>query len=178
MIDRRDERTLIAEARDGSAGAFVALVRRHQQPLRSFLRRVCYDFVEADDIAQETLTTAWTKLDSYRGDSSFRSWLCGMAYRKAADAGRSDSRRRAREARAVTVPEPAPDATDERMDLERAFASLTREQRAAVALCWAEGCSNAEAAAILGLPLGTLKSMLARARVRLRVSLGECDDER
>jgi RNA polymerase sigma-70 factor (ECF subfamily) len=177
MTDARDDRALITEARAGSASAFVALVRRHQQPLRSFLRRVCYDFVEADDIAQETLTTAWARLDTYRGDSSFRSWLCGMAFRKAADAGRSDRRRRMREAQAELIAEAADGGTaDDRLDLDRAFATLSREQRAAVALCWAEGCSNAEAAEILNIPVGTVKSLLARARLRLRLSLGESDD--
>lgn len=176
MSDARDDRALIAEALAGSAGAFVALVRRHQQPLRSFLRRVCYDFVEADDIAQEVLATAWARLDTYRGDSSFRSWLCGMAYRKAADAGRSDRRRRAREAQADAMAQAPGGTADDRLDLDRAFATLSREQRAAVALCWAQGCSNAEAAQILGMPVNTVKSLLARARLRLRLSLGECDD--
>jgi RNA polymerase sigma-70 factor (ECF subfamily) len=71
------------------------------------------------------------------------------------------------------MPRAADDAADDRVDLDRAFAALSREQRAAVALCWAEGCSNAEAAEILNMPLGTVKSLLARARLRLRLSLGE-----
>jgi RNA polymerase sigma-70 factor (ECF subfamily) len=58
MTQPGDERGLIAEARSGSTTAFVVLVQRHQQPLRTFLRRVCHDFVEADDIAQETFLTA------------------------------------------------------------------------------------------------------------------------
>jgi RNA polymerase sigma-70 factor (ECF subfamily) len=177
MSDRSDDQTLIAEALRGSGSAFVTLVQRHQQPLRSFLRRVCRDFVEADDIAQETFLTAWSRLDGYRGQSSFRSWLCGMAYRKALEAGRSDRRRRAREEQAGR-PE-AGDSVggdpDERMDLDRAFRTLSRAQRAAVVLCWADGYSHADAAETLNMPIGTLKSHLVRSRERLRLALGEAD---
>ena len=64
---------------------------------------------------------------------------------------------------------PAPPATDAamRIDIDRALAALPTRERAAALLCYGEGCSHSEAAAILGLPLGTLKSIVMRARAQL-----------
>lgn len=78
-----DDAKLIAAARGGDHGAFSDLVDRHQQALRAFLRRVCLDLNDVDDIAQETLIAAWTQLWRYRGGASLRTWLCAIAWRKA-----------------------------------------------------------------------------------------------
>ena len=67
-------------------------------------------------------------------------------------------------------PEARPDP-DIRIDLGRALAALGARERAAALLCYGEGCSHAEAAEIMGLPLGTLKSIVARARTALAASL-------
>ena len=151
---------------------FADLVREHQGPLRSFLRRFCWSFDEADDLAQETFIAAWQQLDRFRGESSFRSWLFGIGYRKALASGRSRSRRMAREAQVADADEPAaPMPAELRLDLMRALQTLSEPQRAAVALCWGSGFSHEEAAETLGQPLGTVKSHLNRARERLRAEL-------
>ena len=151
---------------------FADLVREHQGPLRSFLRRFCWSFEEADDLAQETFIAAWQQLGRFRGESSFRSWLFGIGYRKALAGGRSRSRRIARETQAAEAGEAAaPMPAELRLDLARALQSLSEPQRAAVALCWGSGFSHDEAADALGQPLGTLKSHLNRARERLRAEL-------
>jgi RNA polymerase sigma factor (sigma-70 family) len=151
---------------------FADLVREHQGPLRSFLRRVCWSFEEADDLAQETFITAWQQLGRFRGDSSFRSWLFGIGYRKALASGRARSRRLARETELADAAEPAEAVPAEvRIDLKRALASLSEAQQAAVALCWGSGFSHEEAAGTLELPLGTVKSHLNRARDRMRAEL-------
>jgi RNA polymerase sigma factor (sigma-70 family) len=151
---------------------FADLVREHQGPLRSFLRRVCWSFEEADDLAQESFITAWQQLGRFRGDSSFRSWLFGIGYRKALASGRARSRRAAREAAAAEASAPAEGMPAEsRLDVRRAFAALSEAQRAAVALCWGSGFSHEEAAGTLELPLGTVKSHLNRARDRMRAEL-------
>jgi RNA polymerase sigma-70 factor (ECF subfamily) len=99
-----------------------------------------------------------------------------MAYRKALDAGRSERRRRAREAQADQLDERAPSGTaNDRMDLDRAFQSLSTAQKAVAALCWGDGYTHAEAAEALNMPAGTVKSHLLRARERLRLSLGVDD---
>lgn len=166
----------MAAARRGSPEAFRQLVARHQQAVRSFLRRALNDASDADDIAQETFLAAWSRLWRYRGAASFRSWLCAIAWNKALSLTRS----RGRERRRVEAWEPraagARGCVDSRLDLERALAGLPPDQRAAVALCLGGEFSHAEAAEALGLPLGTIKSHVQRGRAKLLAALGGPDD--
>ena len=168
-----DDGALIDEIRIGSERAFNVLIDRHQQAVRGFLRRLLADPSEADDLAQETFMAAWARPESYRGEASVRSWLCAIAWRKARDAQRMWFRRRAREAkwagegeRIAAAPSP------ESAVVARALATLPLEQRAALILCLIHECSHAEAAGILGAPLGTVKSHVARGKARLLAALG------
>ena len=158
---------------------FAGLVREHQGPLRSFLRRICWRPEDADDVAQETFITAWQQFGEFRGDASFRSWLFGIGYRKALASGRSRSRQAVREAK---VAEMAIDtdmtSAELRLDLQNALGVLSEIQRAAVALCWGSGFSHDEAAKTLNLPLGTVKSHLNRARHTLRAELEQSNGSR
>ena len=166
---------LVAQAQAGSAGAFARLVERHQQPLRAFLRRACGDWAAADDLAQETFVTAWSRIGALKTGASVRAWLCGIGYRKNLTAVRSAGRDRAREA-AYEADRDAPAAMGaERVLLERAMGELPADQRACVALCLAADFSHAEAAEALGLPLGTVKSHVTRGRARLLQALGGPD---
>jgi RNA polymerase sigma-70 factor, ECF subfamily len=168
-----DDGALIDQIRDGSERAFNVLIDRHQQAVRGFLRRLLADASDADDLAQETFMVAWTRPGSYRGDASVRSWLCAIAWRKARDAQRAWFRRRAREARwAADVEQIAAAPSPESALVFRALAALPIEQRAAVVLCVIQNFSHAEAAAILGAPLGTVKSHVARGKARLLAALG------
>ena len=162
-------------ARAGSQAAFARLVERHQAALRGFLRRA-HGWAEADDIAQEALVTAWSKLNRLRDDAGFRPWLFGIAWKKAQTAARGARRSAVRDHDwAATEEQTAADGLgpEDRLALEAALAQLSPEQRAAVTLCLAEGWSHGEAAEALGLPLGTVKSHVARGRDRLLASLGE-----
>lgn len=164
---------LVRAARSGSQAAFARLVSLHQPALRSFLRRLNGVWSEADDIAQEALVTAWSNLQRLREDDGFRPWLFGIAYRKALTARRSGVRAAARDgawAEEETGPEGV--SAEERMSLERALSGLPDDQRAAVVLCLGEGWTHAEAAQALELPLGTVKSHVARGRDRLPAELG------
>jgi RNA polymerase sigma-70 factor (ECF subfamily) len=168
-----DDAALIAGIRNGSERAFNVLIDRHQQAVRAFLRRLLADVSEADDVAQETFMVAWTRPATYRGDASVRSWLCAIAWRKAKDAQRVWFRRRARDTRwagdvAHTAAAPSPESAV----VSRALAALPVEQRAAIVLCLLLDFSHAEAADILGAPLGTVKSHVARGRARLLAALG------
>jgi RNA polymerase sigma factor (sigma-70 family) len=170
---------LVEAAKAGSASAFARLVERHQQPLRAFLRRACGDWALADDLAQETFVTAWSRIGRLQTGASVRAWFCGIGYNKHLTALRTRSRDRAREARYEAEREPSAAAmTVERMALEAAMSELPAEQRACVALCLAADFSHSEAAEALGLPLGTVKSHVTRGRARLLVALGGSDDER
>jgi RNA polymerase sigma-70 factor (ECF subfamily) len=173
-----DEARLIAAARRGESRAFAALVDAHQQAVRGFLRRFCGFWADADDIAQEAFVTAWRKLERFEGRSSFRSWVSGIGYRIARDARRSHARSAQRDAdwRAEQEQHGAEAAPiEDRMALATAMAGLPEDQRAAVALCLGEGFSHAEAAAILKLPLGTVKSHVTRGRERLLAALEKRD---
>lgn len=162
---------LVEEARRGSLRAFEALVRRHQPVVRGFLRRLTGDLSLADDLAQDVFVAAWRKLGSYEGRGAFRSWLCRIAYTHFLEDRRASTAR----ARHLAAIEPgrsvARSSADNALDLDRAMAALTGVQRAAIALCYGEGLSHTEAAEVLGLPLGTVKSHVARGRERLMAAL-------
>lgn len=165
---------LIDFARAGSPNAYAQLVARHQQAVRDFLRRFCGDWMEADDLAQETFVAAWTQLDRFAGASSLRSWLCGIAYRKALTARRARARAMARDRAYADAQGDAPTPNrDDRLDLAAAMARLPSAERAAVALCLAAGFSHAEAAESLGLPLGTVKSHVQSGKAKLLEALSD-----
>ena len=164
-----DDAALLAAVRDGSELAFNTIVDRHQQAVRTFLRRMMGNDDDADDLAQETFLVAWGQARSFRGESSVRSWLCGIAWRKAKEAQRTWARRRARETEhhAQLESDTVSPGMEDRLAVKRALAALPLEQRAAVILCLVCGCSHSEAAAILGAALGTVKSHVLRGRERL-----------
>jgi DNA-directed RNA polymerase specialized sigma24 family protein len=165
---------LVAAAKRGGQGAFRELVERHQQAVRSFLRRTGAAPEDADDIAQETFLAAWSSLWRYRGSASVRSWLCAIAWKKRQTALRSRGRERAR-LQGLEAPAPCGAGPDARLDVTAALASLPDDQRAAVALCLGADFSHAEAAEALGLPLGTIKSHVLRGRAKLLAVLGGPD---
>jgi RNA polymerase sigma-70 factor (ECF subfamily) len=167
------EAGLVGQAAQGDRAAFAALVRQHQSRLRSFLRRLTRgDAALADDLAQESFLEAWKKLAQFRGEGSFAGWLLRIAWtrylmearrRKLEPLGDSDEPRDGPETLSM----------DARLDLESALRRLSPAERAGLTLCYAQGFSNAEAAAILDLPPGTLKSHIARGRAKLKALLGD-----
>jgi RNA polymerase sigma-70 factor (ECF subfamily) len=164
---------LVRAARAGSQVAFGRLVERHQQGLRGFLRRAaCAD---ADDIAQEAFVTAWSSLPRLREDEGFRPWLYGIAWRKALTHARSSARSASRDHDWTREQdrEEGGLAVEDRLALQAALADLAPDQRAAVTLCLADGWTHGEAADALGLPLGTIKSHVARGRDKLLSVLGD-----
>lgn len=168
-----DEDTQLAKAAAaGDATAFSQLVRRHEGPVRRFLLRLSGQ--TADDLAQEVFIQAWRLSSTWRGTGSYRSWLMGIAWTQFLAARRSDQRRLARES-AWESPA-APTNTAARIDVSHALSELGERERAAAILCFGEGCSHSEAAEAMGLPLGTLKSVVARARAQLAQRLEVSDD--
>ena len=157
--------------------AFAELVRRHQSQVRSVLRRLAKgDAALADDLAQETFLLAWRNLRRFRFEARFSTWL----YRIAFNAWQSEMRRK----REFTLgldddaPVPGEGGFDEmpdvasRVDLERAMALLSDGERAAIAACYYADLTHEEAAQALGIPLGTVKTHVLRAKARLRARLG------
>lgn len=170
-----DETALVRQSAAGSEAAFAALVDRHQRAVRTFLRRICHDREEAEDLAQETFLTAWSTLRRFKGNSALRTWLFAIAWRKARNARRGWFRGRARDhawAERQELERTINAGQEEAISVRRAVASLPLEQRAALALCLGGEFSHTEAADVLGIPLGTVKSHVKRGRSKLKDMLG------
>lgn len=166
------EAALIARAAAGERGAFARLVQAHQGYLRKLLGRVCRgDQARADDLAQEAFLRAWRALPGFRGEARFRTWLTRLAYSALAAERPALPRAEEEAAHAAADSDFAPGA-DWRIDLDRAMASLSDAQRHALLLCYGADLSHAEAAQVLGWPLGTLKTQVLRAKAALRGRLG------
>ena len=121
-------------------------------------------------LAQECFLEAWRKISQFRGEGSFGGWLCGIAWSRFL----MDRRKRKEEPLAEIKDGAAPDtrqSSEASIDLEKAMARLAPAERAAVTLCCALGHSHGEAAEILRLPLGTVKSHVLRGREKLRTML-------
>jgi len=162
---------LVQRARTGDAAAFGTLVRQHQSKVRGFLRRLTRgDAALADDLAQETFLEAHRKLDQFRGEGSFGAWLCGIAWSRFL-MERRKRREEPLEAPDETASVDTSSASLARLDLEKAMAQLAPPERAALTLCYAFGHSHGEAAEILNLPLGTIKSHVLRGREKLKALL-------
>jgi RNA polymerase sigma-70 factor (ECF subfamily) len=176
-----DAELILAASRDGDREAFAELVRRHQSMVRAVLRRLTGgDTALADDLAQEAFLLAWRRLATFRFEARFSTWL----YRIAFNAWQSE-RRKTREVllgedEAVPEPEAAPQGAgpEDRLDLERALATLSDGERAAVAACYAADLSHEEAARALGIPLGTVKTHILRAKAKLRARLDPTHPQR
>lgn len=176
--DDDSTRDLLQRARAGDAAAFGQLVRQHQSAVRAQLRRLLRgDDAQADDLAQEVFMQAWLKLPQFRGESRLSTWLYRIAWHQYLMARRraepTDDDREA-------GPEPVAPGSDPalRLDLARALDRLPEAQRVAVVHCDVLDLSHEEAAALLGLPLGTLKSSVARGKARLRDWLGDWEPAR
>jgi len=169
---------LVSRALAGSDAAFSRLVERHQAAVRGFLRRALGGgWAEADDVAQDAFLAAWRSLRSLKDPAGVRAWLCGIAWRKAQDRIRRSRRGAARDnVWLETADPPAGVSHEDRLSMIAAMAELPPDVRACVALCLADGWSHGEASVALGLPLGTVKSHVARGRARLLKALGGTDD--
>jgi len=163
-----NEAALLALAATGDSAAFGALVRQHQSRLRGFLRRLARgNHALADDLAQETFLEAWRKIGQFRADGTFSGWLARIAYRRYLMWARQRKLEPldgvADDVEAHSGPPP-----ELRLDLEKAMTRLSLPERAALTLCYALEYTQEEAADTLEMPLGTLKSHVARGREKLR----------
>lgn len=133
--------------------------------MRAFLLRLCRgDCHLADDLAQEAFVKAWRMAASWRGDGSYEGWLLRIAWRSFLSDRRGRRDEVGLDEASAGSQESDPNSA---IDVDRALARLGPRERAAALLCLGEGWSHGEAAEILDLPLGTLKSIVARARAQL-----------
>jgi RNA polymerase sigma factor (sigma-70 family) len=136
--------------------------------------RLAPEFGSADDLAQDTFLRAWTRAGTYDGDGRYRAWLLGIAWTTFLMDARTRRRRPPAYVGQAVAAEPSAAAHAEPIVAD-AMKRLKPEDRAAVMLCHVLGHSHQEAAAILGFPLGSLKSRVARGTAQLIKLLGNGD---
>ncbi|MDN5919591.1 MAG: RNA polymerase sigma factor SigM [Pseudonocardia sp.] len=163
------DRELLADHLAGVTGAFDELFRRYRDRLWAVAFRILGDRTDAEDAVQEAFLSA-LRTRSYRGDAEVGTWLHRILVNKCMNRMHRARLHLVAEARPLEAPGRGPDlssAVTSRLALDGALALLAPEQRAAVVLVDALGYPVAEAAAILEVPPGTVKSRSARGRARL-----------
>lgn len=171
--DARD-RALLAAHVAGDPDAFDELVRRNRTRMWAVALRTLGDPEEAADAVQDACVSAFRAAGSYRGEARVSTWLHRVVVNACLDRAR---RRAARPT--VPLPDQPPadgrDALAERetaLEVTKGLQALPEDQRVALVLVDLEGLSVAEAAAVLEVPEGTVKSRCSRGRARLAVLLG------
>ena len=182
MRDLQEEKW-VADARRGDTAAFESLLRRYEKRVLALTGRMCRNPEDAQEAAQEAFLAAWQGLSSFRGDSSFSTWLYRLTTNLCIDWLRRQKRRQ-ETAPAVSLddeeaplPEPAdprgsPEEELERRELrravERGLQALPDHHRQVLVMRELSGMSYQEIGAVLDLDLGTVKSRIARARLALK----------
>jgi RNA polymerase sigma-70 factor (ECF subfamily) len=171
VVSGPDDRALLAAHAAGDPDAFGELVRRHRDRLWAVALRTLGDREEAADALQDALVSAYRAAPGFRGDAAVTTWL----HRIVVNACLDRVRRRRPTVPLPADPAPVDDRTDSiatRLTVRAALAQLPAEQCAALVLVDLEGFGVAEAATILGVAEGTVKSRCSRGRARLAVLLG------
>lgn len=171
---------LLPAAARGDLDAFEALVRRYQHRVVSLARTLTGSPDEAEDLAQEVFVRVYKSLGAFRGDSLFRTWL----YTVTVNVSRSHHARKRRQQDVWAdsgadddMPFDPPDTDDfegawlTRDAVARALERLPADQRTVVTLRDVHGLDYREIAEMLGIPMGTVESRIARGRSRLRAVL-------
>ncbi|SFL62713.1 RNA polymerase, sigma subunit, ECF family [Streptomyces pini] len=185
--DRVDDRELLARHVAGDPQAFGEIVRRHRDRLWAVALRVLRDREEAADAVQDAFVSAYRSAHTFQGRSAVTTWLHRITVNACLDRARKAASRRtspiAEPERLERLLEPHESAAvpAERQDLHRqliaALSQLPPEQRAALVLVDMQGYPVAEAARILNVAVGTVKSRCARGRARLLPLVGHLRSE-
>jgi len=179
-----EEQKWVAAAREGDQEAFAELVRLYEKRVLALTQRMCRNPEDAAEAAQEAFLAAWQGLKSFRGDSSFSTWLYRLASNACVDLLRREGKRQADaslddEDLNLDIPSslPSPQEEAERRELreriEEGLRALPPEYRAALVLREIQQLRYDEISEALGLDIGTVKSRISRGRKRLRSFLLE-----
>lgn len=169
---------LVRRACAGDTAAFEEIYRQNAGRVYALCLRMIADTGRAEELSQEVFLRAWNKLDTFRGDAAFSTWLHRLAVNVVLAHRRSRGKRWAR---LVTTDDmapyeavrtvPAPASAGEGVDLERAIAGLPEGARRVFVLYEIEGLQHQEIAELTGTAVGTSKAQLHRARKLLREAL-------
>ncbi|MGO8673062.1 MAG: sigma-70 family RNA polymerase sigma factor [Capsulimonadaceae bacterium] len=182
-----EEKDIIERCRRGDLGAFNDLVRRYEKQVYNYAYRLTNNYDDASDIAQDAFLRVYNAIGTFRGDASFSTWLFRITTNVFLD-----ERKRARAhpkssldeyvefeessvTRQIEDPGPTPAMLTEEAErsniLQKAISSLPEYQRVMVVLYHVQQKSYEEIAAVMDMPIGTVKSRLNRARLALKEKL-------
>ena len=176
---------------NGDHNAYSTLVRRYQSDVRALLRRLTKeDHALADDLAQETFIKAYHALKTFRAEAKLSTWLYRIAYNAFISHTRSHKSYASLEAMTEEYGDGAEEGVmqddgtilaieqrDLSRDLNAAMRHLSEDERAAIHICYQNGYSHSEAATVLGQPVGTVKTHIARGKEKLRQYLSAWQEE-
>ncbi|MGA8098376.1 MAG: sigma-70 family RNA polymerase sigma factor [Candidatus Cybelea sp.] len=170
---------LVAMTLRGDSGAFATLVERYDRAVYHLAYRTLHDVEEARDATQEAFFKAFRSLRTFKPGAKFSTWIFAIAYHACCD--RLNRRRHftGDELPERADPSPSPEhqviALDEASRLRAAIDALPEKYRTVVTLFHLQGKQYEEIASVLGLPMGTVKTHLFRAKEQLRRLLGEAE---
>jgi RNA polymerase sigma-70 factor (ECF subfamily) len=178
---RLSDVVLAVRARDGDRRALETLVERHASGVRRLAGYLLSDQQDAEDAAQEALAKLCTRIDQFRGESRFSTWLYSLVANTCRDMGERQRRRRHQPLDATDHAEPTNEAGPQDLALQREqrrvlalrMADLSDDQRRVMVMKDVLSLSYEEIAEVLGMPVGTVKCHAHRGRARMRRAMGE-----
>ncbi len=175
-LSATSDEDLFALVAKGDEAAFAILVDRHLPKVLALATKMIGSHAEADDVAQEALLRVWTRSSLWRpGSAKFGTWLHRVTMNLCIDRLRRRTFQPIEDAEAVvdygSDPEGDAEAAELKRTVQAALDALPTRQKAAVVLCHYEGFTGKEAAAILGVSVLAIQSLLVRARTTLRETL-------
>jgi RNA polymerase sigma-70 factor (ECF subfamily) len=175
------DRELVATAAQGLEGGFEELVRRYQRPISAYVYRMVGDYDCALDLTQEIFIKIYASLSRYRPEFKFSTWIYKIAHNAAIDhlrrnAGRERSINNGTESEPEQLiieskglsPEQQSELEERRMEIESVVRLLPTAYRELIVLRHSQDLSYEEIVEVSGLPLGTVKNRLFRAREMMR----------
>lgn len=176
------EESLVARSRDGDVDAFNQIVDMYQRPMYNLALRMLGDAPAAEDATQDAFVSAFRNIKRFK-DGNFKSWLFTIAANRCRDMLRARGARPADSLDAEDTTLDPPSRTESPEDyavrremgrnIQQALAALPHDQRLAVVLIDVQGLAYEEAAEVMGINVGTVKSRLSRGRGRVRDLLRE-----
>jgi RNA polymerase sigma-70 factor (ECF subfamily) len=164
---------LIGRLVAGDAQALCDIYDRYASLVNALALRILRDAAEAEDVVQEVFVQIWrqaSRFDPSRG--SAEAWLCTIARTRALDRLRRRAARREEPSESAPVPATLAPRNEDALAVRKALGALSADQRRALELAYYEGLTQTEIATHLGEPLGTIKTRIRTAMIRLRETLG------
>jgi RNA polymerase sigma-70 factor (ECF subfamily) len=182
--DSAAERVLLGRVARGDRTAFESFFRAYERRVFRFVSRLLHDDDLANEVSSDVMVEVWRNAGRYAGRSKPATWVLGIAHNKAIDA----LRRNRHEVFDLRLAEPLPATADEperrliesstREEIDTALGALSPEHRAVLHLTYVLGFPQSETAAIVGCPLGTVKTRVYHAKRALRTALGSAGLQR